>query len=64
MLQWQKCVGTGREEVGMVKERLEDLQRHWAWKVRVFSAILLEISQESTVEPRKWFSMAVKVDAG
>lgn len=33
--QWQKCVGSGREEVGRVKERVVRLQRQWAFSVAV-----------------------------
>lgn len=40
MLQWQKCVGRGSEDVGIVKESVEDLQRQVAVCVVVGSAIV------------------------
>jgi hypothetical protein len=35
MSQWQKCVGSGREAVGTVKERVVVRQRQWAFSVVV-----------------------------
>ena len=34
-MQWQSHVGSGREVVGMVKERVEHLQWQVAWRVFV-----------------------------
>jgi hypothetical protein len=41
IVQWQKCTGIGREEVGRVNVRIEEVQWHVALKVRSSEGVVI-----------------------